>query len=411
MTSPSSPRSRRLPALLTAAALALLAGLGGAASTAGAVEPVGPVAARPGDVGQRGGPPVPFPAHPHGLPAQADWGKEIEAFPGYQPQRSCSVRGLRGTMALRALVLRTYRPGSDAGMLRGCAVGGQSEHKEGRAWDWHVDVGDRPERRAAADFLAWLTAPGRDGQPGAMARRLGVMYVIYNRKIWSGWSGGWATYSGDSPHTDHVHISLSWNGARGRTSFWTGQVWPTDHGPCTYFADQPAVVATTRSRLRPCPVPAPTPRGSSQPFAWLGNGGEHVRTAQRLLGVRTSGVLDAGTRKRILGYQRNHDLPRTGALDKPTWASLQPATRQQHAPRWTPHEAARWARQQGSPVLRRTSAGTAVYALQTALRMPDRLRTGFLGPRTTDELVAFRRDHGLGTKPRTDAEVWAALPR
>jgi len=187
----------------------------------------------------RATPPVPFPANPHGLPAQADWGREIEASAGYQPQTFCAANPMRGIVALRNLVLRTYGPGSDAGAIRSCAVGGQSEHKEGRAWDWAVDVGDRQERRAAADFLAWLTARGRDGKPGAMARRLGVMYVIYNRKIWSGWSGGWENYSGYSPHTDHVHISLSWNGARGHTSFWTGRVWRTDVGTCAYFANQP----------------------------------------------------------------------------------------------------------------------------------------------------------------------------
>ncbi len=83
----------------------------------------------------RAAPPVPFPANPHGLPAQADWGREIEASAGYQPQTSCAAGAMRGTIALRNLVLRTYGPGSDAGAIRSCAVGGQSEHKEGRAWD------------------------------------------------------------------------------------------------------------------------------------------------------------------------------------------------------------------------------------------------------------------------------------
>ncbi len=211
-----------------------------------------------------------------------------------------------------------------------------------------------------------------------MARRLGVMYVIYNRKIWSGWSGGWENYSGYSPHTDHVHISLSWNGARGHTSFWTGRVWRTDVGTCAYFANQPAVVATAtaKERTRPCPNRAPTPRGSTQPTAWLGNSGGHVAAARRLLDLPAGSLLDRPTRLRILQWQRGHDLPRTGALDKPTWASLQPRTRQLFVPRWTPEEAAGWARDHGSPVLHPISAGTAVYALQTALRMPSTLRTG-----------------------------------
>ena len=29
-----------------------------------------------------------------------------------------------------------------------------------------------------------------------------------------------------------MHISLSWNGARAQTTFWTGNVYRTDYGPC-----------------------------------------------------------------------------------------------------------------------------------------------------------------------------------
>jgi len=171
------------------------------------------------------------------------------------------------------------------------------------------------------------------------------------------------------------------------------------------------VVATAKERTRPCPNPAQTPRGSTQPTAWLGNSGGHVATARRLLGLPAGALLDRPTRLRILQWQGGHDLPRTGALDKPTWASLQPRTRQLFVPRWTPEEAASWGRDHGSPVLHPTSAGTAVYALQTALRMPSTLQTGFLGPKTKDALVAFRRAHGLGSDPRTNDAVWAELPR
>lgn len=65
-----------------------------------------------------------------------------------------------------------------------------------------------------------------------MANRLGVMYVIHNRKIWSSYSPGWRDYTGYEPHTSHIHISLSWNGARAHTSFWTGRVWPADYDTC-----------------------------------------------------------------------------------------------------------------------------------------------------------------------------------
>lgn len=44
----------------------------------------------------------------------------------------------------------------------------------------------------------------------ANARRLSVTYVIWNRRIYDVRNGkGWTSYSGPSPHTDHVHISFA----------------------------------------------------------------------------------------------------------------------------------------------------------------------------------------------------------
>ena len=50
--------------------------------------------------------------------------------------------------------------------------------------------------------------------------------MIWNHKIWGAYSAsaGWRKYTGANPHTDHVHISFTWAGARKKTSFWTGKV-------------------------------------------------------------------------------------------------------------------------------------------------------------------------------------------
>lgn len=59
----------------------------------------------------------------------------------------------------------------------------------------------------ALDFMT------RAGQPLAdfavsNAQRLGVTYVIWNRRIWNP-TQGWKPYTGTSnPHTDHVHVSF-----------------------------------------------------------------------------------------------------------------------------------------------------------------------------------------------------------
>lgn len=175
--------------------------------------------------------PLRFPADPAGLKAPGPVGSEIDDSAGYQPQTTCRDTALPGTVRLRNRVLATYEQGYDGGMIRSCSSGGTSEHKDGRAWDWMLDVNDKSERRAAANYLGWLTEPGRDGTPAARARRLGIMYVIYNRKIWSSYTGSWKDYTGSNPHTDHIHTSLSWNGARAKVSFWTGRTWATRYGP------------------------------------------------------------------------------------------------------------------------------------------------------------------------------------
>jgi len=118
-----------------------------------------------------------------------------------------------------------------------CSIGGRSEHKEGRAFDWMLSV-DRPAERAVAEqFIAWLLDEGPNGEVAYIARRLGVMYVIWNGRIWSASHAarGWLQYRGPNPHTDHLHISLTWSGAMKQTSFWTGV--PADVGGGTEERD------------------------------------------------------------------------------------------------------------------------------------------------------------------------------
>lgn len=59
------------------------------------------------------------------------------------------------------------------------------------AWDIHHD--DPVVMRRVADFLV------------ANAYQLDVATVIYDRRIWTR-DGGWRTYTGVDPHTDHVHV-------------------------------------------------------------------------------------------------------------------------------------------------------------------------------------------------------------
>jgi hypothetical protein len=158
-----------------------------------------------------------------GPSAPAEAPARIEDFAPYVPQTSCDPVAKPGTAALAETVLAYYDTGRDGGITRDCSIGERSEHKEGRAWDWMLSVSNRSQKATAERFLAWLTAEGPDGEEAYNARRLGVMYLIWNQRIWSAShaASGWRPYRGPDPHTGHVHVSLSWAGAMEETSWWT----------------------------------------------------------------------------------------------------------------------------------------------------------------------------------------------
>jgi hypothetical protein len=164
------------------------------------------------------------PAAPVAAPAS------IEPFATYQPQSTCTPGAKPGTLALANLLLEYYHAGQNGGISRNCSIGGRSEHKEGRAFDWMLSANRSEDRATANQFMAWLLGKGPHGEATYNARRLGVMYVIWNGHIWSADHAalGWLRYSGLNQHIDHIHISLSWSGAMKQTSFWTGV--PADVG-------------------------------------------------------------------------------------------------------------------------------------------------------------------------------------
>ena len=151
------------------------------------------------------------------------FGRAIERLAPYQGQSTCSPTVKPGMAALRSFVMKSFPGTRDSGITRACSVGGRSEHKEGRAWDWGVRYSIASERSKATAFLNWLRKTDSYGNRFANARRLGVQYVIWNRHIWSSYQAdaGWRNYTGADPHTSHIHISLSWPGALKKTSFWT----------------------------------------------------------------------------------------------------------------------------------------------------------------------------------------------
>jgi len=267
-----------------------------------------------------GQPPFPVPANPRGLPGAKSAPAQLDQPAAYVPQNSCSPGAKKGVTAFKKLVLDRFPGTVDWGSARNCTDDGISEHLDGRAWDWHADANDPKTFAQAASLLTWLTL-----DDGYWAKRFGIMYIGYNHRIWASYrmGEGWRQLNNSNPHTDHVHFSFSWNGARKSTSFWTGKSYAEDFGPCRIFNNQPAPLRTHRNTVS-CDSPQSLPpilKGAT--LLWRGSGGEKVKVVQQKVGMSIrDGVFGATTAKAVAKYQKAHKLPVTAAVDAQTWFAL-----------------------------------------------------------------------------------------
>lgn len=234
------------------------------------------------------------------VPPRPPFGAAIDDYAPSEAEDGCRPEVQSGILALRDRVLRPAYGGSfgDYGTKRACG-GRTSGHKEGRSLDWMMDARVPAEYANARAFLDWLLAPDEHGNPNAMARRLGVMYVLYNNQMWRSYRAneGWLpqSYEGvgcaeQGPayatvcHRDHIHLSLSWQGALQRTSFWSG-----------------AATATPAAGVVSCPTPpklsAPAAPGAAGltylPLA------QPVRILDTRSGLGTSGACRLGPAGRV----------------------------------------------------------------------------------------------------------------
>lgn len=159
----------------------------------------------------------------------------VEDYAGYQPQTTCASTVQPGTEYLLDWLVRKYPNTRRSSLLRSCEGGGTSEHKDGRALDWGVDATRKLERVQARRFLNKIFATNAAGEKHAMARRMGIMYIIWNDRMYASYrrfekqdylSSGCTTLRTCSKtlrHRDHVHVSLSRDGAAARTSFYVNR--------------------------------------------------------------------------------------------------------------------------------------------------------------------------------------------
>ena len=282
------------------------------------------------------------PPTPSGLPSA------LEAPASYVGPISCA-KPHKGTARLGALLVSTW-PATSWSAHRDCSTA-TSEHHDGRAIDWMTNARKKNGKKRGDDLNRWLLATDKRGNAFANARRLGVMYIIWNNRIWSSYraSSGWRVYNGCTAksragtaydttcHRNHVHLSLSWAGARGYTSYWDKTVAGPNFGPCRP-ADLNWAYRYTKKRTTPCPsyrrvTPAP---GSSSLHRTLvaysglritkGTRGPAVRAVQQALRIPASGVWDARSRSAMRAYKGARRMTNNAVVGTRVWRSLLAAT-------------------------------------------------------------------------------------
>ncbi|MFJ8039657.1 hypothetical protein ACIRBX_03965 [Kitasatospora sp. NPDC096147] len=187
------------------------------------------------------------------MPAAAPAGAE-PAIDGYQPYvaaRNCtdSAYAKPGVVEFKD-VLISRMGGSNGGIV---ACSGY-EHMEGRALDWMNNASVPAEAARVQKVLDWMLATDADGNAHAMARRLGIAYVIWNERVINLYDSdkSWKTYTCDGSaggcHRNHVHFAFSWAGANRQTSWFTADprpaYWYPDHTGPVVPADHRTSAAT-----------------------------------------------------------------------------------------------------------------------------------------------------------------------
>ncbi|HVW39761.1 MAG TPA: hypothetical protein VHC18_00245 [Amycolatopsis sp.] len=225
----------------------------------------------------------------------------IEDFAPYQPQFICRHSVEPGVKAFERLLLKTYPATTSLGDMRACSAGGTSEHYDGRAFDWGADHRVPAQRAAGQSLLRWLFGTDSAGDEDAMFRRLGLMYVIWDKRIWGTWSHRWEPYSCSGVtdcHVNHIHFSFDWAGAREKTSFWTGKVAGVMEPPLPKLS---AVGAAKVLRV--------VASAGSVTAHWLAAAGATYRVTAKGTWSSRSGPADAMCRRTGDGWQ-----PRRNAL-------------------------------------------------------------------------------------------------
>jgi hypothetical protein len=195
-------------------------------------------------------------------PVSPVFGASIDPYSGYERENTCSPTAKPGTVAWRDLLVRTY--GTRWNNITRACTASDSGHEEGRALDWRTLATDATQKAQGDALLAWLLATDKYGNPNANARRLGMQYIQFNNRMWraynptAGWLPQMETVNGvktdcaklgstyvTTCHRDHIHFSMSWNGANKKTSWFTASNFcPTPATPPAFTSPMPTAMTS-----------------------------------------------------------------------------------------------------------------------------------------------------------------------
>ena len=148
-----------------------------------------------------------------------------------------------------------------------------------------------------------ITYPGVDPKAiiAAVSKHPAGNYVIFNRKIYRR-SNGWKAepYSGASPHTEHLHVSILQ----------------------TVAAEQSKAKWLSAAPVRPVRKPLPAYPGKSA--FQVRDTGEHIKVLQRGVRTKVTGVMSVADKNKVKSFQRVRPLlwPADGVVGPKTYKAL-----------------------------------------------------------------------------------------
>jgi len=230
-----------------------------------------------------------------------------ESSPEVESRRSWRVAA--SLLALRREINarwpnRDRRTDGTIGDANHCGPGKRSDHCPNsagvvRALD--VDVDGIP--------AGWLAEHVRRRGADGDRRLANGGYVIFNRRVasWS-YDWRWRIYNGASPHTDHIHISVSLDAsgydASGAWGVRTAKDTPRPDG------DTPGELPEHPLGSRVLRLTDPRMRGTD------------VAYVQRWVGADNDGVFGPKTEERVVRFQRIVQLEPDGIVGPATWRAM-----------------------------------------------------------------------------------------